>query len=112
MIINGINVRNLTPHTINILNTSGEEVYVIPAEGVIPRCSQENVEVGSLGNGVPIYQCVYGEVEDLPEETPNTLLIVSRLVVSACPTRKDLVSPGPLMRNAEGQPIGCMGLAH
>lgn len=44
----------------------------------------------------------------VPEAT--TVYVVSALVRLALPYRRDLASPGPLVRDADGQPVGCRGL--
>lgn len=100
---------NLTPHTLNIINSSGD-VVDISTSGIIARCSQENVDV-DITNGIKITKQVFGEIVDLPAEKENTSYIVSRLVASACPERKDLLIPGPLVRDEDGKVIGCNGLS-
>lgn len=57
-----------------------------------------------------------GETTGLPPEVPSEhdehpkVFIVSTLVRLAHPERRDLASPGELVRNEAGQPIGCRGL--
>lgn len=53
----------------------------------------------------------FGAVEDLPPVVEGTIYVVSRMVITACPDRRDFVSPGPLLRNEAGQPIGAIGLS-
>lgn len=102
---------NLTPHTLNIFNKEGsKEILTLAPTGIIPRCSQNNIMFSEI-NGVPVYRCEFGKVQDLPEKREGVVLVVSRMVVNACPNRDDLVSPGPLLRNKDGQPIGCIGLS-
>lgn len=111
IVVDGVEVVNLTPHAINVFGEDGVEKYVIqPENGLVPRCAQENKVVSTVG-GVPIYQCVFGEVENLPEETQGVILVVSRMVVSAAPNRGDLVSPGPMVRGEDGRPKGCIGFS-
>jgi len=43
----------------------------------------------------------------LPQSEENTFYIVSVLIRQAFPERKDLVSPGKLVRNNSGEVIGC-----
>lgn len=103
---------NLTPHTVNIFNEDGELKFAIEKSKdlAVPRCSQKNIKVGEI-NGAPIYKMEFGAVEGLPPVVDGTIYIVSRMVITACPDRKDLVSPGPLLRNEAGQPIGAVGLS-
>lgn len=96
-------IKNLTPHSVII---DGIE---FKPEGIIPRVSQEVVQVGTC-NGIPIVRVEFGDVVDIPEERPDTLLIVSAMVRSALPNRKDLASPGYLVRDANGVVIDCKNL--
>ncbi len=64
-----------------------------------------------INNDIPVFRTTFGEVEGLPEPQDDTLYIVSLLVRRARPYRGDLLSPGQLIRDAEGRPIGCKGLA-
>jgi len=95
---------NLTPHVINEVVTG----LSLPPSGTIARVSASNTVVDNI-DGIEIYQTVYGEVIGLPEPQPGVYYIVSGAVLSACPDRKDLLAPGELVRNADGQPIGCKG---
>lgn len=100
---------NLTPHMINVVDPDGNVVN-IPVSGTVARCSQSNEQIGEV-NGIPVTRQIFGEVVDLPEAKEGVAYIVSRLVASACPKRHDLLIPGPLVRNEQGQPIGCEGLS-
>lgn len=99
---------NLTPHAINIITPNG--VIDVPASGAVARCSQKEVIIGEI-NGITVTRQTFGEVVGLPVEQEDTIFIVSRLVAAACPQRKDLVIPGPLVRDDEGRPVGCNGLS-
>ena len=99
---------NLTPHTINIIGEGGS--VTLPPSGQVARCATKSVVVGSAGEGVALFRTTYGEVVDLPEPEEGVLLITSALVRSAVPARGEVASPGDLVRDANGQPIGCKGL--
>lgn len=101
-----MNLVNLTPHTINIL-TEGM-VRSIPSTG-IARCATESALIYQV-EGIPVNRTTYGKVEGLPEPSEGTVYIVSALVRMAVPTRNDVVSPGDLVRDEKGQPIGCKNL--
>lgn len=107
------NLINLTPHTINIVLPSGA-IYDVPASGQVVRCAQSETRLFDLqmgdGISIPVSGQVFGEVIGLPEYQEGIFYIVSRLVASACPDRDDLLVPGPLVRNEDGQPVGCRGL--
>jgi hypothetical protein len=97
--------KNLTPHTITIIKPSGEKID-IPSSGAI-RLSEVTEQV-TEHDGVPIVRKAYGSA-DLPPEN-GSLYIVSALVRQAFPERKDLVSPGDLIRDENGSVIGCRNL--
>ena len=103
---------NRTEHEVKIFNTVGA---IIPDKvleqytGEPIRVSCESRKVGTI-EGVDIYENVYGEVTGLPEYQEGTYYVVSAMVRQALPHRKDLLSPGQLIRNEAGQPIGCLGL--
>ena len=105
-------VINMTPHAVNIV--MGDDVVVIPASGIIPRCKQDTVQIGIAvvdGKEIPITRTVFGAVEDLPPKADGDLLIVSMLVAKACPDRDDLLIPNGIVRDGEGNIIGCTSLA-
>jgi hypothetical protein len=95
---------NLTPHSIHELITG----TVYPSEG-LARCAVLSSDTGDRLNGVPVLEVEFGEVSGLPEPTPGVVYIVSQIVRSACPDRKDVVFPGELVRDENGQPVGCQG---
>ena len=107
-----VKVYNLTPHTLNIIDSDGN-VTVIPASGAIARVGTTEVLVGRLGL-VEVVKRSFGKVEwgfDMSQMKKDTVYIVSSLVASAIKDRHDILVPGTLVRNDEGQPIGCQGLA-
>ena len=100
---------NLTPHIINVYTADKELVLSVPSDGVA-RCATVKNEVGMV-DGVPLFETTYGEVTGLPAFDPDAILIVSLLVRQAVPKRIDVFSPGELLRDDSGQPIGCIGLS-
>lgn len=103
-------IKNCTPHPINLLDSDGNQVLTLPKGEIIPRLSTNTKEVDVI-EGVTITETIFGDVQDLPDAQDGVLLIVSRLVLTACPNRTDLVVPNELVRNDEGQIIGCKSLA-
>lgn len=107
---------NMTPHTINIYSNKDDDFpqVVIPASGEVARVSVARAPAfrikEELGHEVQVFETAYGEVVGLPEEEHGVYLIVSGMVRSALPSRLDLLSPGELVRNSDGTPIGCIGL--
>jgi hypothetical protein len=96
---------NKTPHIVNYYNS--EMVTAFPSEGVA-RC-KEIIKPVDHHHHCPVKLTVatYGDVVGLPEPMADTIYIVSALVRAAMPARKDLVSPGVLIRNPDGGVIGC-----
>lgn len=101
---------NLTPHTINVVN-SDDSIRTFEPSGQVARVSSSS-EVVSCDDatGIEISKTTFGEVEGLPDFADQTLLIVSGLVLGAIENRPDVLAPGELVRNDQGQPIGCKGL--
>ena len=104
-----VEIINLTPHDVNVV-LPNEDVWTFPSEGEA-RCSQKTTEAGFIGI-IPITQTSFGAVEGLPEEKEGTYYIVSRLVMQACPSRKDLLVPNEIIRDDTGRIIGCRSLAN
>lgn len=99
---------NLTPHAINLLNEDNVCVGEIPASGSVARTQMVWEYVREI-NGITVGRNAYGAVEGLPEPKEDTFYIVSLQVAMALRDRKDLLVPGPSVR--EGSVIiGCKGL--
>ena len=101
--------KNLTPHTINVVDASGASMLTLPASGSVARCRATATETERV-DGVPVFKTVDGEVEGLPEPQNGVLYVVSALVREAVKaTRTDVVSPAEFVRDAEGKILGCKG---
>ena len=103
-------VVNLTPHSVSILNDSNETVTVIASSGNA-RCKQVDTRHAATVNNIPLSSTSFGKVEGLPEEKKGIYYIVSRLIRTALPSRKDLLVPNEIVRNEKGQIVGCKSLA-
>lgn len=106
---------NLTPHSVNVIRDDNSVAITIEASGNVARCSQtiNIVDTIDLNNvTIPVSSSSYGEVVDLPAPQDDTYYIVSRLVMSACPNRQDLLVPNDLVRDEAGRVIGCRSLAN
>jgi hypothetical protein len=104
---------NLTPHNVYVqVETDSEDLTayrqngVIFASGSVARVSTRNVRAGVVG-GIPVFRQEYGAVVGLPDPEESVYYIVSAIVRTALPSRKDLVSPGDLVRNSAGEVVGC-----
>ena len=102
---------NCTTHVLNIIANDGE-VIAVPPSGQVARVSTVRKQVMSIGN-IPVFSVEFGEVESLPEpvSVSETVFVVSALVAQRVPEREDVFSPGELVRDESGQPIGCKGLS-
>jgi hypothetical protein len=107
-----VELRNLTPHVVNIVHADGR-VVSLPPSGTVARCEvhRNNVlDVAFEGCGaIPVGRLRYGAA-DLPEQHPGVMLIVS-IVVAQRSDRTDLLVVDGEIRNDEGTIIGASGLA-
>jgi len=101
-------IKNLTPHPVVVAG-----VNIAPEPSPTPRVAEEATQVGTVtisGHTVPVVEVRLGQVTGLPEPQPDTLLIVSRMVAEAAPTRRDLVVPYDAIRDGDGRIIGVRAL--
>lgn len=105
-------MKNLTPHELVIDCEDGFEFVKIPSDGIarikVSRIADIPICIGNVT--IPVYKTVYGEVEGLPPEGEE-ILIVSSIVKQALPHRNDLYSPGELIRDENGNVVACKGLS-
>jgi len=96
---------NLTPHEIYEVNTGMR----LPSRG-IARVKSATQVVDNI-KGVTIYRSTFeGTIEGLPDPVDGIVYIVSALALNAVPKhRNDVVAPGNLVRDDQGQPVGCSG---
>lgn len=106
-------LKNFTPHEVCIYKLNGT-VYdldlVIEGGEEVARVSCKYMKVDKKVEGVDMYRTVFGEVTGLPDYEEGVYLLVSAMVREALPLRSDLVSPGQLLRDDDGNVIGCLGL--
>lgn len=98
-------IKNLTPHPVNVLDENGNQIAVFMPEGLV-RLSSKSVDAGNA-DGFRLVKTEFGEPEGLPEQEEGTFLIVSMLVKSAIPNRKDLIVPTEIIRDGNGNIVGC-----
>lgn len=101
-------ILNYTPHAINMCDETGNVFESYTSQGSA-RVETTQECVGEI-NGVDIYSTSYGEVEGLPEQQEDVMLLVSFLVKQALPERTDLIcpntSPQGVVRDENGKIIG------
>ena len=100
---------NLTPHTLNIHHPTG--VVNVPPSGEVARVTTVSIRAPypPVDGYIPTVLTSYGEVTGLPAPVAGVTYIVSGMVAGAAP-RPDVMSPGDLVRDEKGRPIGCKGL--
>jgi hypothetical protein len=108
---------NLTPHEVKVLGPGGETLTSYPSVGEA-RAEAKRVEVDRLVIGpheVPVCEIRFGQVQGVPERQSGTFCIVSRITAEAARaqgrTTEDLLIPDDLVRDPDGQPLGCRGFA-
>lgn len=119
-------IKNMTPHTVTIMDENGEVVLTSRPSGSEIRCKAATVRTGTIGN-IPVSETVYGEPvlidkdgneHPLPERRDNTIYIVSsiaaRAIAEFAPSRDlkrdDFYIPSESVRDGEGRIIGCRSL--
>lgn len=86
-----MNIINATPHDITVIK-KGDTKVTFPKSGIIARVSSSYEELEAIDGFTMVHQ-TFGEIEGLPEETNETMYIVSAMVLSANRSRKDLIAP-------------------
>lgn len=106
---------NLTPHALNILKKDNT-ILILPPSGWVARVKVEMGEVHVI-EGVEITCTTLGSLEGLEglvvgKEAVLITSLAAREAVKAAFPQHLVTSPGALIRDANGQPIGCQGLAN
>lgn len=125
-------LKNLMPHTFTLVAPAGTErrkdgifladgaplivLRTVDKEPVPARATQAPAKAGEPVDGIPTtLPGAFGPVENLPDPQEGVGYIVSFITVGAARasgrTVSDLFTPGDLVRNTAGQPIGCLNLA-
>lgn len=107
---------NLTPHALNVKTTNGDYITLPPSSNGPARVVYDTLPPEQTRiDGHEVAVTVAGPVREiigLPDPDDNVVLIVSKAVSDvAPPNRGDLMSPGRLIRDEDGNVIGCDGLA-
>ena len=100
---------NCTPHPVCIVGADGSITQTIPASGIVIRLVATTVADEPIA-GVATSRTVFGEATGLPDQQEGVFLIVSQLVKSALPQRSDLLVPAEMVRDSNGNIIGCRSL--
>jgi len=112
-----MNVVNLTPHEVTVVDERQNVLVTIASSGVA-RASQTDEVIGTIQVGdqtVTVVKTVFGEVVDLPEPAEGVAYVVSIITANAAraqgrTTEDLLITSGPV-RDAQGRIIGCTRFA-
>lgn len=104
---------NCTPHAVNIKCEDGSTLTVNPS-GNSARVAEiiKPVSIPGVEN-IKVVKTTFdtSKIYELPEPKEGVLYIVSRITLDALNgIRNDLVSPGKLLRDENGNIVGCDGL--
>jgi hypothetical protein len=107
---------NCTPHPINVYDKDNNLIVEIQPSGIIPRVNSKR-EFCYKVKDIPVYETVYGMVENLPTITEGNLYIVSRMIKAVLDTAFDdyymegnkdkFIVPDDILRDDKGNIIGC-----
>jgi hypothetical protein len=105
---------NMTPHAVTIVDNEGNVVKTIPPSGQLIRLKAATMRMENRYNiyfpEIPFSRTVFSSPEGLQEYDVKKFYIVSQLVKSALPDRDDLLVPAEVVRDSEGNIIGCKSL--
>lgn len=96
---------NTTPHNVNICDSNNKVTNTFLKSDSPVRLSSTSNKVGEI-NGIPINNVTFG-ITDFPPKKDNVFYIVSALVKNAFPNRSDLLVPHDVVRDEDGNIIGC-----
>ena len=103
-------ILNLTPHPVNIINGEGVMTATFPVAGPAPRLA-ELVESLPAVDGLPVNKVSYSEeITNLPAPHKGVLLIVSRITAAAVTGREDILFPHGEVRDENGRILGVRAL--
>lgn len=105
---NIVSILNMTPHKVDVIDENNLIIFSFPSSGTI-RLEAKTVCVDGIGR-IPLSKTIFGEPVGLPKYQEGTYYIVSQLVKSALPQRTDLLVPAEVIRDKEGNIIGCRSL--
>jgi S-adenosylmethionine hydrolase len=108
---------NLTPHAVTIVDEDGNVLLAIASSGVA-RAKQADHKVGELmvgGVAVAVFETVFGDTDGLPEPAEGVAYVVSIITLNAARAQgrstDDLFITNGLVRDAAGAILGCRALA-
>jgi len=103
-------VINKTPHAVNIVGPNGQVVRTYEKGDSQIRLAVITIRGINLPDGTPTSKTEFGDPEGLPDFEQGTFYIVSQMVQTALPERKDLLVPAEIVRDDGGNIVGCKSL--
>lgn len=107
-------ILNLTAHPVTIYSPDNQPLTRFPPTTRPARIHETHTPTTPLTHhGIPlprIHVAYRATTADLPELSPHTILIVSRVLAATYPHRDDLVFPLDEVRDHEGNIIGRQAL--
>ncbi|WP_017572994.1 hypothetical protein [Nocardiopsis halotolerans] len=103
-------VVNLTPHVVTVVDERSRVIRRWPKSTRPARVEAVRVPVGLEVAGVPLV-AERRTRANLPEPQEGVWFIVSSVVVSAHPERRDLLVPSDLVRDGRGVVTACRSFA-
>ncbi|MDA3854984.1 MAG: hypothetical protein PF569_01905 [Candidatus Woesearchaeota archaeon] len=109
---------NLTPHPIHIMDDFKTRLKTYSSKGLV-RLETNTVDAGIIIDNIPITTTKFNDlkyftksnnVKSFPKYNTGIFYIVSQLVKSALPERSDLLVPSNIMRDSNGNILGCKSL--
>lgn len=98
-------IKNYTGHDVTVITEELDVITVIKSDGCARIAPSRYTEI----NGIRVDFLGSGVI-NLPNEEPDTLIIVS-MAVKAAVKRNDLMTVGKVVRDENGKPMGCIGLS-
>lgn len=97
---------NLTPHTIKVVDVNNQVIREYPASGIVARAATIAEAVGEV-DGIAVKHTAFGEVQGLPEPQDGVIYLVSMVVAQAV-KRLDIIAPdtGPTAYRENGLIVG------
>lgn len=99
-------VVNLTPHVVTVVDERSRVIRTWPRSSEPARVEAVRVPMGLEVAGVPLVAEERTRA-NLPEPQEGVWFIVSSVVVSAHPERRDLLVPSDLVRDCRGAVTAC-----
>lgn len=106
-------IKNLTPHTVNVIAEDGTIKATFPSEGSA-RADQVANKIGEL-NEIELVSMKFGKTEGLPAPAEGVYYIVSVITANAAKAEgrstDDIVITADPVRDDSGRIIGCKRFA-